>query len=138
MNDKNLVPISSREAREIKQMGKKGGKNSVIARRKKKEEAKQNEKLVDILKKVIFSEVKSEVVKKKIKELGIEGSNYFTALCAVSTTKAMQKGDFNVIFKMIELIDKSNLNSFQTEENESFNNLIGAIKNVRKIEPEAE
>ena len=47
----------------------------------------------------------------------------------------MQKGDFNVIFKMIELIDKSNLNSFQTEESESFNNLIGAIKNVRKIEP---
>ena len=138
MNDKNLVPISSREAREIKQMGKKGGKNSVIARRKKKEEAKQNEKLVDILKKVIFSEVKSEVVKKKIKELGIEGSNYFTALCAVSTPKAMQKGDCNVIFKMIELIDKSNLNSFQTEESESFNNLIGAIKNVRKIEPEAE
>ena len=138
MNDKNLVPISSREAREIKQMGKKGGKNSVIARRKKKEEAKQNEKLVDILKKVIFSEVKSEIVKKKIKELGIEGSNYFTALCAVSTTKAMQKGDFNVIFKMIELIDKSNLNSFQTEKSESFNNLIGAIKNVRKIEPEAE
>ena len=40
MNDKNLVPISSREAREIKQMGKKGGKNSVIARRKKKEEAR--------------------------------------------------------------------------------------------------
>ena len=138
MNEKNLVPISSREAREIKQMGKKGGKNSVIARRKKKEEAKQNEKLVDILKKVIFSEVKSEIVKKKIKELGIEGSNYFTALCAVSTTKAMQKGDFNVIFKMIELIDKSNLNSSQTEENESFNNLIGTIKNVRKIEPEAE
>ena len=138
MNEKNLVPISSREAREIKQMGKKGGKNSVIARRKKKEEAQQSQKLVDILKKVIFSEVKSEVVKKKIKELGIEGSNYFTALCAVSTTKAMQKGDFNVIFKMIELIDKSNLNSFQTEENESFNNLIGAIKNVRKIEPEAE
>ena len=138
MNDKNLVPISSREAREIKQMGKKGGKNSVIARRKKKEEANQNEKLVDILKKVIFSEVKSEVVKKKIKELGIEGSNYFTALCAVSTTKAMQKGDFNVIFKMIELIDKSNLNTSQTEESESFNNLIGAIKNVRKIEPEAE
>ena len=138
MNEKNLVPISSREAREIKQMGKKGGKNSVIARRKKKEEANQNEKLVDILKKVIFSEVKSEVVKKKIKELGIEGSNYFTALCAVSTTKAMQKGDFNVIFKMIELIDKSNLNTSQTEENESFNNLIGAIKNVRKIESEAE
>ena len=94
--------------------------------------------MVDILKKVIFSEVKSEIVKKKIKELGIEGSNYFTALCAVSTTKAMQKGDFNVIFKMIELIDKSNLNSFQTEESESFNNLIGAIKNVRKIEPETE
>ena len=50
----------------------------------------------------------------------------------------MQKGDFNVFFKMIELIDKSNLNSSQTEDSESFNNLIGAIKNIRKIEPEAE
>ena len=72
-------------------MEKKGGKNSVISRRKKKEEAQQSQKLVDILKKAIFSEVKSEVVKKKIKELGIEGSNYFTDLCTVSTTKDMQK-----------------------------------------------
>ena len=138
MNEKNLIPQNLRPLRERKEIARKGAIKSNEIQKKKKEEAKQNEKLVDILKKVIFSEVKSEVVKKKIKELGIEGSNYFTALCAVSTTKAMQKGDFNVIFKMIELIDKSNLNSFQTEENESFNNLIGAIKNVRKIEPEAE
>ena len=138
MNEKNLIPQNLRPLRERKEIARKGAIKSNEVQKKKKEEAKQNEKLVDILKKVIFSEVKSEVVKKKIKELGIEGSNYFTALCAVSTTKAMQKGDFNVIFKMIELIDKSNLNSFQTEESESFNNLIGAIKNVRKIEPEAE
>ena len=138
MNEKNLIPQNLRPLRERKEIARKGAIKSNEIQKKKKEEAKQNEKLVDILKKVIFSEVKSEVVKKKIKELGIEGSNYFTALCAVSTTKAMQKGDFNVIFKMIELIDKSNLNSFQTEESESFNNLIGAIKNVRKIEPETE
>ena len=138
MNEKNLIPQNLRPLRERKEIARKGAIKSNEIQKKKKEEAKQNEKLVDILKKVIFSEVKSEVVKKKIKELGIEGSNYFTALCAVSTTKAMQKGDFNVIFKMIELIDKSNLNSFQTEESESFNNLIGAIKNVRKIESEAE
>ena len=137
MNEKNLIPQNLRPLRERKEIARKGAIKSNEVQKKKKEEAKQNEKLVDILKKVIFSEVKSEVVKKKIKELGIEGSNYFTALCAVSTTKAMQKGDFNVIFKMIELIDKSNLNSFQTEESESFNNLIGAIKNVRKIKPEA-
>lgn len=134
MNEKNLIPFTKRTPREHSKLSKMGAKKSNEVQKKKKEEAKQNEKLVDILKKVIFSEVKSEVVKKKIKELGIEGSNYFTALCAVSTTKAMQKGDFNVIFKMIELIDKSNLNSFQTEESESFNNLIGAIKNVRKTE----
>ena len=132
-----MIPQNLRPLRERKEIARKGAIKSNEVQKKKKEEAKQNEKLVDILKKVIFSEVKSEVVKKKIKELGIEGSNYFTALCAVSTTKAMQKGDFNVIFKMIELIDKSNLNSFQTEESESFNNLIGAIKNVRKIKPEA-
>ena len=138
MNEKNLIPQNLRPLRERKEIARKGAIKSNEIQKKKKEEAKQNEKLVDILKKVIFSEVKSEVVKKKIKELGIEGSNYFTALCAVSTPKAMQKGDFNVIFKMIELIDKSNFNSFQTEENESFNNLIGAIKNVRKIESETE
>ena len=134
MNEKNLIPQNLRPLRERKEIARKGAIKSNEIQKKKKEEAKQNEKMEDILKKVIFSEVKSEVVKKKIKELGIEGSNYFTALCAVSTTKAMQKGDFNVIFKMIELIDKSNLNSFQTEESESFNNLIGAIKNVRKTE----
>ena len=74
MNDKNLVPISSRN----KTNGEKGGKNSVTARHKDKKEAQQNQKLVDILKKVIFfevkPEVKSEVVKKKIKELGLRGA----------------------------------------------------------------
>ena len=94
MNEKNLIPFTKRTPREHSKLSKMGAKKSNEVQKKKKEEAKQNEKLVDILKKVIFSEVKSEIVKKKIKELGIEGSNYFTALCAVSTTKAMQKGDF--------------------------------------------
>ena len=64
MNEKNLIPQNLRPLRERKEIARKGAIKSNEVQKKKKEEAKQNEKLVDILKKVIFSEVKSEVVKK--------------------------------------------------------------------------
>ena len=72
MNDKNLIPFTKRTPREHSKLSKMGAKKSNEVQKKKKEEAKQNEKLVDILKKVIFSEVKSEVVKKKSKNSALK------------------------------------------------------------------
>ena len=69
-----------------------------------------------------------------MKELGIEGDNYFTAMCAFSTVKNLQQGNFNTVAKIIELMSSFG-NSADSEEDKSFNNLIEAIKNVRKTKP---
>lgn len=135
MNNNNLVPISSREAREIKQMGKKGGKISVMSRRKKKEEIHQSKKLVDTLINILSSKVTSKGIKNKLKEFGIDGDDYFTAMCVFAIIKALKRGDFNVILKLIELIDRKQDEDNSDTQDQSFNNLIEAIKNVRKTKP---
>lgn len=131
MNDENLVPISSRPAREIKKMGKKGAKKSNEVQKEKKKEAKQNKSFIEILKGVLETPVKSKKIKQKMKDLGIEGDNYFTAMCAFSTVKNLQQGNFNTVTKIIELMSNFG-NNTDSEEDKSFNNLIEAIKNVRK------
>ena len=50
MNEKNLIPFTKRTPREHSKLSKMGAKRSNEVQKKKKEEAKQNEKLVDILK----------------------------------------------------------------------------------------
>ena len=50
MNEKNLIPQNLRPLRERKEIARKGAIKSNEVQKKKKEEAKQNEKLVDILK----------------------------------------------------------------------------------------
>ncbi len=50
MNEKNLIPFTKRTPREHSKLSKMGAKKSNEVQKKKKEEAKQNEKLVDILK----------------------------------------------------------------------------------------
>ena len=134
MNDENLIPLTTRQQRERKKIASKGGKASVKSKKEKKEQEKQRKSLTEILKNVVTSEIKSKSIKKQIKDLGIEGNDYFTALCAFATVKAMKKGDFNAISKIIELT-RSSEDISNSEEDKSFNNLIEAIKNVRKTKP---
>ena len=122
MNSENLVPISSRSAREIKQMGN-------------KEDKRKNQRLVDILRNIISSKVTSKGIKNKLKEFGIDGDDYFTAMCVFAIIKALERGDFNVILKLIELIDRKQDEDNSDTQDQSFNNLIEAIKNVRKTKP---
>ena len=67
MNSENLVPISSRTAREIKQMGKKGAIRSNEVQRKNKENKRKNQRLVDILRNILSSKVTSKGTKKNSK-----------------------------------------------------------------------
>lgn len=131
MNDENLIPLSKRVQREkekIQKMGRKANKERIL---KEKKEAKQNKSFIEILKGVLETPVKSKKIKQKMKDLGIEGDNYFTAMCAFSTVKNLQQGNFNTVAKIIELMSSFG-NSADSEEDKSFNNLIEAIKNVRK------
>lgn len=130
MNDGNLINISSRPAREIKKMGKKGAKKSNEVQKQKKQEEKQQKSLAEILKGVVYSEIKSPEIKSQMEKFGIKGDNYFTAMCAMATLKGIKKGDMNSVSKVFELLEKSSSSNENPEEEKSFQNLIGAIKDV--------
>lgn len=131
MNDENLVSLATRTQREKKKIAKKGAKRSNEIQRKNKVEAKQKKSYIEILRGVLETPVKSKKIKEKMKELGIEGEDYFTAMCAFSTVKNLKQGNFNTVVKIIELM--GNFDSAENrEEDKSFNNLIEAVKNVRE------
>lgn len=134
MNDENLIDISTRPPREHKRLSRKGAKKSNEVQKEKKEKEKQKKSYIEILQGVLETPVKSKKIKQKMKDLGIEGDNYFTAMCAFSTVKNLQQGNFNTVAKIIELMSNFGGTS-DSEENKSFNNLIEAIKNVRKTKP---
>lgn len=131
MNEENLIPFTERTPREHKKLSRKGAKKSNEVQKEKKKEAKQNKSFIEILKGVLETPVKSKKIKQKMKDLGIEGDNYFTAMCAFSTVKNLQQGNFNTVAKIIELMSNFG-NNTDSEKDKSFNNLIEAIKNVRK------
>lgn len=130
MNDENLIPFTERTAREIKKMSKKGAKKSNEVQKQKKQEEKQQKSLAEILKGVVYSEIKSPEIKSQMEQFGIKGDNYFTAMCAMATLKGIKKGDMNSVSKVFELLEKSSSSNENPEEEKSFQNLIGAIKDV--------
>ena len=130
MNDGNLIPLSKRGQREkekIQKMGRKANKEKIL---KEKQEEKQQKSLAEILKGVVYSEIQSPEIKKQMEKFGIKGDNYFTAMCAMATLKGIKKGDMNSVSKVFELLEKGNNPHENPEEEKSFQNLIGAIKDV--------
>lgn len=131
MNGGNLVDLSTREPREHKEISSRGGKNSVKSRRRKKKEEEERESLAEILKMILYSEITLQNLKNMMESLGIKkGNNYFSALAAAVIIKAIKKGDINALCKIMELLGESS--GQNNDENDSFNNLIGAIKYARK------
>lgn len=130
MNDENLIPLTKRQQREKRKIQSKGGKTSAKARKQKKQEEQQQKSLTEILKSVVYSEIKSQEIKNQMDKFGIKGDNYFTAMCAMATLKGIKKGDMNSVAKVFELLEKNNSSSTNPEEEQSFQNLIGAIKYV--------
>lgn len=135
MNSENLIPQSMRTQRERKEISRKGAIRSNEVQRKNKEDKRKNQRLVDILRNILSSKVTSKGIKSKLKEFGIDGDDYFTAMCVFAIIKALKRGDFNVILKLIELIDRKQDEDNSDTQDQSFNNLIEAIKHVRKTKP---
>lgn len=130
MNDENLISLTTRQQREKKKIASKGGRASTQSKKEKKQEEKQQKSLAEILKGVVYSEIKSPEIKIQMEKFGIKGDNYFTAMCAMATLKGIKKGDMNSVSKVFELIEKSSDSNENPEEEKSFQNLIGAIKDV--------
>ena len=130
MNDENLINISSRPAREIKKMGKKGAKKSNEVQKQNKQEKEHRKKLAEVFADIGYSEIKPPEIKSMLAELGIEGDDYFTAMFAAAIAQAIKKGDMKSVAMVFELLEKTNSSNENPEEEKSFQNLIGAIKDV--------
>ena len=123
MNDENLIDISTRPPREHKKISKKGAdKSNKVQKRRKK--------LAEVLSDIGFSKIKLPKVKRMLAELGIEGDDYFTAMFAAAITQSIKKGDMKSVAMVFELLEKTNSSNENPEEEKSFQNLIGAIKDV--------
>lgn len=130
MNDGNLIPLSKRVQREkekIQKMGRKANKEKIL---KEKQEKEHRKKLAEVLSYIGFSEIKSPEIKRMLVKLGIEGNDYFTAMFAAAIVQSIKKGDMKAVAKVFELLEKSNNSNENPEEEKSFQNLIGAIKDV--------
>ncbi len=76
-----------RMQRKRKEISRKGAIRSNEVQRKNKEEKQKNQKLVDILRNITCSKVTSKGTEKKLKEFGIDGDDYFTAMCVSLLSK---------------------------------------------------
>jgi hypothetical protein len=128
LNDKNLIPFTERQPREHKELSVKGGKASA----KKKRELKS-------MKEMFSSLLAADAVKrkdlKKLEQYGEDKSNQM--LMVISLFELVkEKGPKSVeAFKEISKYFEENGSN---EEDRSFNNLIEAIKNVRKTKSKTE
>ena len=121
---KNLTPMNKRSLDEQKELQRKGGKASGIARRKKADLKKAFETLLSL-------DVTDSKIKKQLEEMGMAGNN--EALLAFATfqqaVKGNQKATENII-KLTNTKDKYDIQE-QTER-------IKALKHDNKEREEAE
>lgn len=130
MNDGNLIPLNKRTPRERKEIAQKGAKESNEVQKQKKQEKARRKKLAESFADIGFSKIKPPEIKRMLVKYGIEGDDYFTALFAATLAKGIKKGDIKTVAMVFELLEKSSSSNENPEEEKSFQNLIGAIKDV--------
>lgn len=130
MNDENLVSLATRTRRERKKIAEKGAKKSNEVQKQNKQEKEHRKKLAEAFADIGYSKIKLPKVKRMLAELGIEGDDYFTAMFAAAIVQSIKKGDMKAVAMVFELLEKTNSSNENPEEEKSFQNLIGAIKDV--------
>ena len=123
MNDENLISLATRTQREKKKIAEKGAEESNKVQKHRK-------KLAEAIADIVYSPIKLPKGKRMLAELGIEGDDYLTAMLAAIIAQAIKKGDMKAAAMVIELLEKTNSSNENPEEEKSFQNLIGAIKDV--------
>lgn len=129
MNEENLVPLTKRVQREKREIQSKGGKASVQVRKQKKS---MRETFMALLE----TDAKDRKDVEKLKKYGEEKSNQM--LLAVSMFELVKEKGYKSVDAFKEIMEIIGENGSQgAQESQDFNNLIGAIENVRKAKREA-
>lgn len=127
-NTQNLIPLSTSKAREI---GKKGGINSGIARRNKKRIKEQFEMLMSL-------DLQDNELKEQIMSLGIpqEEINIQMALCVAMTQQALQ-GNIKAFELIRDTIGQNPINEMENEKRETIY-FINDIEELEELEKQNE
>lgn len=121
---KNLTPMNKRSLDEQKELQRKGGKASGIARRKKADLKKAFETLLSL-------DVTDSKIKKQLEEMGMAGNN--EALLAFATFQQAVKGNQKATENIIKLTNTKDKYDIQEQKER-----IKALKHDNKEREEAE
>ena len=123
-NDENLRTPTTKEAREI---GRKGGIASGIARREKKEQKKT---IAQALELILNAKIPDAMAKKMQAQTGISEIDYRTALAYSVISTGIKKGDANALRVIADYVGEKpadNLN-INAEENSKFADILKQLK----------
>lgn len=125
-NEQNLKPLSTSKAREI---GKKGGINSGISRRKKKKIKEQFEMLMSL-------DLQDDTLKEQITSLGIpvEEITLQMALCVTIMQQALQ-GNIRAFELIQNTLGQNPINEIENEERQPII-FINDIKELKDLDLE--
>jgi hypothetical protein len=121
---KNLTPMNKRSLEEQKELQRKGGKASGIARRKKADLKKAFETLLAL-------DVTDSKIKKQLEEMGMAGNN--EALLAFATFQQAVKGNQKATENIIKLTNTKDRYDIQEQKER-----IRALKHDNREREEAE
>lgn len=121
---KNLTPMNKRSLEEQKELQRKGGKASGIARRKKADLKKAFETLLSL-------DVMDSEIKKQLEEMGMAGNN--EALLAFATFQQAVKGNQKATENIIKLTNTKDKYDIQEQKER-----IKALKHENRERAEAE
>ncbi len=121
---KNLTPMNKRSLEEQKELQRKGGKASGIARRKKADLKKAFETLLAL-------DVTDSKIKKQLEEMGMAGNN--EALLAFATFQQAVKGNQKATENIIKLTNTKDRYDIQEQKER-----IKALKHENREREEAE
>ena len=121
---KNLTPMNKRSLEEQKELQRKGGKASGVARRKKADLKKAFETLLSL-------DVTDSKIKKQLEEMGMAGNN--EALLAFATFQQAVKGNQKATENIIKLTNTKDKYDIQEQKER-----IKALKHENRERAEAE
>lgn len=121
---KNLTPMNKRSLEEQKELQRKGGKASGIARRRKADLKKAFETLLAL-------DVTDSKIKKQLEEMGMDGNN--EALLAFATFQQAVKGNQKATENIIKLTNTKDRYDIQEQKER-----IRALKHDNREREEAE
>ena len=122
-NEENLVPMTDLTESERREMARKGGIASGIARREKKEQKKT---IAQALEMILNAKIPDAMAKKMQAQTGISELDYRTALAYSVISTRIKKGDANALRVIADYIGEKpadNLN-INADENSKFADIL--------------